>query len=171
MAPSNMSYRGRDDQAVWGCAVGRKTWQIHCQFAPWKSNEALFVFCGQRVWNLLKSTEEWRFSMETVVWVREECMNGWKDFKTDDKMSVMNTGVVDQLAWQVRQLNSRSSFFLEGIRKLVDRWTKCVAKHEDYVEKLDTNNFCKYSCNKVIIKFLLFNDLPSQNDEFLISKS
>jgi len=29
-------------------------------------------------------------------------MNGWKDFKTDDKMSVMNTAVGDQLAWQVR---------------------------------------------------------------------
>jgi len=41
--------------------------------------------------------------METVVSVRGECMNGWKDFKTDDKMSVMNTGVGDQLAWQVRQ--------------------------------------------------------------------
>jgi hypothetical protein len=27
------------------------------------------------------------------------------------------------------------SFFLEGICKLVDRWTKCVAKQEDYVEK------------------------------------
>jgi len=60
---SNMSYRGRSDQAVWACAVGRKTWPLHCQLAPWKSNEALFVFCGQRVWNLLKSTEERRFSM------------------------------------------------------------------------------------------------------------
>jgi len=28
---------------------------------------------------------------------------GWKDFETDDKMSVMNTGVGDQLMWQVRQ--------------------------------------------------------------------
>jgi len=27
------------------------------------------------------------------------------------------------------------SFFLEGIRKLVDRWTKCVPKQGDYVEK------------------------------------
>ena len=27
------------------------------------------------------------------------------------------------------------SFFLEGIRKLVDRWTKYVGKQEDYVEK------------------------------------
>jgi len=27
------------------------------------------------------------------------------------------------------------SFFLEGIRNLVDRWTKCVAKQWDYVEK------------------------------------
>jgi len=27
------------------------------------------------------------------------------------------------------------SFFLEGIHKFVDRWTKCVAKQGDYVEK------------------------------------
>jgi hypothetical protein len=26
------------------------------------------------------------------------------------------------------------------------------------------NNFCKYSCKNVIIKFLLFNDLPSYNE-------
>jgi len=36
-------------------------------------------------------------------------MNGWKDLKTEDKTSVMNTGVGDQLAWQQRQRNSRSS--------------------------------------------------------------
>ena len=29
------------------------------------------------------------------------------------------------------------------------------------MSKNKTNNFCKYSCKKVIIKFLLFNDLPS----------
>jgi hypothetical protein len=27
------------------------------------------------------------------------------------------------------------NFFLEGICKLVGRWTKCVAKQGDYVEK------------------------------------
>ena len=64
----NMSYRGRDDQTVWTCAVGHTTWPLHCLLTPWKSNETLFVSCGQRVWNILKSTEEWRFSMETVVW-------------------------------------------------------------------------------------------------------
>jgi hypothetical protein len=26
-------------------------------------------------------------------------------------------------------------FFVEGIRKLVDRWTKCIKKEGDYVEK------------------------------------
>ena len=30
-------------------------------------------------------------------------MNGWKDFKTEDKLSVMNTGVGDQLTWRERQ--------------------------------------------------------------------
>jgi hypothetical protein len=28
---------------------------------------------------------------------------GWKDFKTEDKTLVMNTGVGDQLAWQLKQ--------------------------------------------------------------------
>ena len=106
---SNMPYRGRDDRAVWACVIACTTWQLYCQLAPWKNNEALFIFCGQRVWNLLKSTEEWRFSTETVVWVSGECMNGRKDFKMEDKTSVMNTGVGDQLALQLRQWNSRLS--------------------------------------------------------------
>jgi hypothetical protein len=29
-------------------------------------------------------------------------------------------------------------FFLEGIRKLVDRWTKCIEKEGDCVEKIRT---------------------------------
>jgi dTDP-D-glucose 4,6-dehydratase len=56
-------------------------------------------------------------------------VNGWKDFKTEDEISVMNTRVGDQLAWQLRQQIE------QGIRKLVDRWTKCVAKQGDYVKK------------------------------------
>jgi hypothetical protein len=27
------------------------------------------------------------------------------------------------------------TFFVEGIRKLVDRWIKCIEKEGDYVEK------------------------------------
>jgi hypothetical protein len=27
------------------------------------------------------------------------------------------------------------TFFVEGIRKLLDRWTKCIEKEGDYVEK------------------------------------
>jgi hypothetical protein len=30
------------------------------------------------------------------------------------------------------------TFFVEGISKLVDRWTKCIEKEGDYVEKLGT---------------------------------
>jgi len=41
---SNMPYRGRDDRAIWACAITRTTWPLHCQLAPWKSNEVLFVF-------------------------------------------------------------------------------------------------------------------------------
>ena len=66
---SNMPYRCRDDRTVWACTIAHKMWPLHCQLAPWKSNEVWFIFCGQRVWNLLKCTEEWRVSMETVVWL------------------------------------------------------------------------------------------------------
>jgi len=86
---SNMSYRSRDDQAVWACAVGRTTRPLLCQLAPWKSNEALFVFCGQRVWNLLKSTEEWKFNMAPsdfhLFGPMKEHLRGQK-FVDDDKV-------------------------------------------------------------------------------------
>jgi hypothetical protein len=59
----------RDDRAVWACTIAHTVWPLHCQLAPWKSEEVLFIFCGQRVWNLLKSTEERRFSMKTAVWL------------------------------------------------------------------------------------------------------
>jgi hypothetical protein len=32
-------------------------------------------------------------------------MNGWKDFKTDDKTSVMNPGEGEHLAWQLRAVS------------------------------------------------------------------
>ena len=66
---SNIPYRCRDDRAVWACAIAHTIWPLRCQLASWKSNEVLFISCGHRVWNLLKSTEEWRFGMETVVWL------------------------------------------------------------------------------------------------------
>jgi len=128
---SNMSYRGHDDKEFTACAVGRTTWPLHCQLAPWKRKEALFVFCGQRVWNLLQSTEEWRFRMETVVWVRGECMNGWKDFETDDKMSVMNTRVRDQLAWQDSETAGRA---VNPWKQASHCWWNCCSiQHESWL--------------------------------------
>ena len=44
---SNMPYRGPDDQAVRACTIACTKWLLQSQHAPWKSNEALFVFCGQ----------------------------------------------------------------------------------------------------------------------------
>jgi hypothetical protein len=32
-------------------------------------------------------------------------------------------------------LRDQSKTFVEGIHKLVDRWTKCIKKEGDYVEK------------------------------------
>ena len=83
---SNMPYRGRDDWAVWACAIARTTWLLHHQLAPWKSNDALFIFCGQRVWNLLKSTEEWRFSRSQLFESGESVWMGGKISKRKTKL-------------------------------------------------------------------------------------
>jgi hypothetical protein len=75
--------------------------------------------------------------METVVWVRGECINGWKDFKTEDKPLVSQFADDNEVmeALQSWLKATPKSVFLEGIRKLVDRWTKCVAKQGDCVKK------------------------------------
>jgi len=36
--------------------------------------------------------------------------------------------------------------------------------------KIRPKNFCKYSCKKVITKFLLFNDLPSYKNKTVVYK-
>ena len=63
-------------------------------------------------------------------------MNGWKDFKTEDKTSVSQFADDNEVMEAVQSWLKATpkSFFLEGIRKLVDRWTKCVVKQGDYVE-------------------------------------
>jgi len=56
-------------------------------------------------------------------------MNGGKDFKTEDITSVSQFADDNEVmeAAQSWLKATAKSFFLEGIRKLVDRWTKCVA--------------------------------------------
>jgi hypothetical protein len=129
---SNIPYRCRDDRAVWACAVAHTIWPLHCQLAPWKSNEVLFIFCGQRVWNLLKSTEERWFSMQTAVWLSLV----WTYGRTFAGPPVCrwrrgNGGGAKLVRGHAKKL----FFFLEGVHKLVDRWTECVAKRGDCVEK------------------------------------
>jgi hypothetical protein len=64
-------------------------------------------------------------------------MNGWKDFKMEDKTSASQFADDNEVMEAVQGWLKAApkSFFLEGIRKLVDRWTKFVAKQGDYVEK------------------------------------
>jgi hypothetical protein len=64
-------------------------------------------------------------------------MNGCKDFKTEDKTSVSQFADDNEVMEAVQSwLKAKpKSFFLEGILRLVDSWTKCVAKQGDYVEK------------------------------------
>jgi len=126
---SNMSYRGRNDQAVWACTVGRRTWPLHCQLAPWKSNEALFVFLWfETFWNLQKNEGSvWRqlFESGERVWLGGKFQNGRQNVSDEHRSGRPVSVASETVKQQVEQ----------GIRKLVDRWTKCVAKQGDYVEK------------------------------------
>jgi hypothetical protein len=74
--------------------------------------------------------------MGTSVSVKGECMNRWKDFKTGDIMSVSQFADDNEVMEVVQSLLKATpkSFFLQGIRKLADRWTKYVAKQGDYVK-------------------------------------
>jgi hypothetical protein len=54
----------------------------------------------------------------------KEHLRGQK-FENDEVMEVV----------QIWLKATPKSFFLEGICKLVDRWTKCVRKQGDYVKK------------------------------------
>jgi len=64
-------------------------------------------------------------------------MNGWEGFKTEDKTSVSQFADDNEVKEAVQSWLKATpkSFSLEGIRKLVDRWTKCVAKQGDCVDK------------------------------------
>ena len=61
-----------------------------------------------------------------LVWTYERTYAGDQKFAGDDE--VME-------AVQSWLKATPKSFFLEGIRKLVDRWVNCVEKQGDYVEK------------------------------------
>jgi hypothetical protein len=56
-------------------------------------------------------------------------MNGWKDFRTEDRNFADDNEVMEAVQSWLRA--TPKSFFLE----VVDRWTKCVAKQGDCVEK------------------------------------
>jgi hypothetical protein len=55
-----------------------------------------------------------------------------KEYLRDQKFADDNEVMEAVQSWLG---DTPESFFLEGIHKLVDRWTKCVAKQGDYVEK------------------------------------
>jgi len=134
---SNTPYRRRDDRAVWARTVAHTVWPLHCQLAPWKGNEALFISCGQRVWNLLKSTKEWRFSMQTVVWLSLV----WSYERTFVGPQVCGWRRGNGGGAKLVRGHAEKLFLLEGIRKLVDRWTGCVAKRGGLFRKIRHKQF------------------------------
>jgi len=70
-------------------------------------------------------------------------MNGWKDLKTEDKTSVSQFADDNEVmeAVQIWLKATPKSFLLEGILKLLDRWTKCVAKQEGLCRKIRYKQF------------------------------
>jgi hypothetical protein len=63
-------------------------------------------------------------------------MNGWKDFKMEDKTSASQFADDEVMEAVQSWLKAvPKTIFLEGIHKHVDRCTKVVAKQGDYVGK------------------------------------
>jgi hypothetical protein len=50
-----------------------------------------------------------------------------------EKPGIANEGEIQAVHKWLR--DQMKTFFVEGIRKLVDRWTKCIEKEGDYGEK------------------------------------
>jgi hypothetical protein len=76
-------------------------------------------------------------------------MNGWKDFKTEVKTSVINTGV--GFCRSQRGIRGGAKL-VKGIRKLVDRWAKCVVKQGSMSKnKTQTISKCTLVKNYYII--------------------
>jgi hypothetical protein len=69
-----------------------------------------------------------------------------------------NDEVMEAVQSQLKVMPKRSFFFLEGIRKLMDRWTKCAAEQGDMSKNKTQTISISTLVNKVIIKFLFFND-------------
>jgi len=61
----------------------------------------------------------------SLVWTYERTFGGQKFADDDEVMEAVQS-------WLKA---TPKSFFLEDIHKPVDRWTKCVAKQGDFVEK------------------------------------
>jgi hypothetical protein len=75
------------------------------------------IVTGDETWINHYEPESKRQSMEWTPWIANE-----------EEIQAVHKWLHDQ----------PKTFFVEGIRKLVDRWTKCIEKDGDYVEKLCT---------------------------------
>ena len=102
-----MTYRVRDDQVLWACAIARTKWPVHCQLPPWNYNEALFILL------LSEGVKPFEIYRRTKVQYADSCLSqgsvyGWVEIFQNGTQTLMNTGMWDQLAWQLRRWNSRS---------------------------------------------------------------
>ena len=61
--PSNMSYRGSWRWSSLSLRSRPYNMAAPLSTCTMEEQRSVIQFCGQRVWNLLKYTEEWRFSM------------------------------------------------------------------------------------------------------------
>jgi hypothetical protein len=154
-----MPYRGCDDRAVRACAIARTTWPLHCQLAQGKSKKALYVFLwseGVKPFEIYRSMKiQYGDSYLSQGRVYESVVIFPNGRQKVCRWQWGNAGGAKLVKGHAKKLFSRGH--PQGCRQV----DKCVANQGNYVEKLNTNNFYKYSRKNVIIKFLLFNDLPS----------
>jgi len=131
---SNMSYKGRDDQAV--LSLRSRPYNMATPLSTCTVEEQRSVV--RFLWSeCVKPSEIYR---RMKVQYGDSCLSQGRVYELVERFQNGRQNVSDEHrsgrpVSVASEWNSRSSFFLEGIRKLVDRWTKCVAKQVDYVKK------------------------------------
>jgi len=87
-------------------------------------------FCGQRVWNLLKYTEEWRFSMETFEWGESVWMGNRRQNVSGRPVSVATETVKQQIEQRIHDYR-RVTIDEIAIQFNTSHSSACNIVHED----------------------------------------
>jgi len=97
---------------------------MHAHTRPARPLKPLTIWVSRR-WNTLPNSPDLAPSDYHLFGPLKNALRGCR-FSTDKEVQeAVHKWLRDQ----------PKTFFLEGICKLVDRWTKCIEKEGDYVEK------------------------------------